>query len=152
MRPGIWGSLVGTDRVKITAEGGIAVKYVNKTGAASIKGYCVEATNSGTDHVTVVRVGVPDCIGVFLDSGVPDGEYAWVVISGRAYVYFWGDTVMGYLARTGLAADTGEIAGQALSEELPASPFTDAKHFCEIGHCLETRTGAGLALVSLHFN
>jgi hypothetical protein len=59
---------------------------------------------------------------------------------------------MGYLARTGLAADTGEVAGQALSEALPESPFTDAKHFCEIGHCLESRTGAGLALVNLHFN
>ena len=148
----IWGSEVGGARMKFTADGGLAVRYVNKTGAATIKGYCVHTVNTGTDHVTVVPIGVPDCIGVFLDSGIPDGEYAWVVVSGRAYVYFWDSTVMGYLARTGLAADTGEVAGQALSEALPESPFTDAKHFCEIGHCLETRTGAGLALVNLHFN
>jgi len=44
------------------------------------------------------------------------------------------------------------VTGQALSEELPASPFTDAKHFYEIGHVIEARTGAGLASVILHFN
>jgi hypothetical protein len=145
----IWGS---SGRIKYTAEGGLAVQYYNKTGAASIKGYCVTTDTTTKDAVKLVPIGEPDCIGVFLDSGVPDGELAWVVVSGRAYVYFWGNTVMGYLARTGLAADTGEVAGQALSEALPESPFTDAKHFCEIGHCLESRTGAGLALVNLHFN
>jgi hypothetical protein len=148
----IWGSEVGGARMKFTADGGLAILLVNKTGAASIKGYCVTAASTGTDHVDVVPIGVPNPIGVFLDSGVPDGQNAWVVVSGRAYVYFWDSTVRGYLARTGIAADTGEVAGQALSEAIPTSPFDVDKHFCEIGHCLETRTGAGLALVDLHFN
>jgi hypothetical protein len=146
----IWGS--SGRRVKFTDEGGLAVQYLNKTGADSIKGYCVTASDATADAVKLVPIQVPNCIGVFLDSGVPDGELAWVVISGRAYVYFWGDAVKGYLARTGLTADTGEVAGQALSEAMPESPFDVDKHFCEIGHCLEARTGAGLALVNLHFN
>ena len=39
-----------------------------------------------------------------------------------------------------------------MSDALPASPFTDSKHFYEIGHVIEARTGAGLASVVLHFN
>jgi len=146
----IWGR--SGQRIKFTDEGGLAVQYYNKTGAASIKGYCVTADGTTKDAVKLVPVQEPSCIGVFLDSGVPDGEFAWVVVSGRAYAYFWDSTVMGYLARTGLTADTGETAGMAMSEAVPTSPFDVDKHFCEIGHCLETRTGAGLALVNLHFN
>lgn len=137
---------------KFTPEGGLAVKLTNKTGAESIKGYCVTANDGQNNSVKLVPVGEPDCIGVFYDSGVADGAEAWVVISGIAQVYFWGETTRGYLARTGLAADTGEVAGQALSEAIPTSPFGVDKHFCEIGHCLESRIGEGLARVVLHFN
>lgn len=146
----VWGS--NGSRIKFTHEGGLAVQYYNKTVAATIKGYCVTADSTTTDAVSLVPIGDPDCIGVFLDSGVPDGQFALVVVAGRAYAYFWGDTVKGHLARTGLAVDSGEVAGQALSEAIPTSPFDVDKHFCEIGHVLEARTGAGLALVNLHFN
>jgi hypothetical protein len=145
---GIWAN----DRIKFTAEGGLAVRYTNKTGAASVKGYCVSTSDAANDSVKLVAIDSPDCIGVFLDSGVTDGEMTWIVVAGRAYVYFWGNAVRGYLARTGLTADSGEIAGQATSEAVPGSPFNVDKHFCEIGHCLESHTGAGLALVNLHFN
>ena len=138
--------------VKLTKEGGIAVRLINKTGGLSIKGYCVTAGGSVDDGVILVPIGVPDCIGVFYESGVGDGARAWVVIAGIADVYFWGDAVRGHLARTGLAADTGEVSGQALSEAIPTSPFDDDKHFCEIGHVLQSRTGAGLARCVLHFN
>ena len=147
---GVWGS--NGARVKFTHDGGLAVQYYNKTGAASIRGYCVTADGTEDDSVKLVPVDFPNCIGVFLDSGVPDGQLAWVVVAGRACVYFWDSTVPGYLARTGLAADTGEVSGQAMAETYPTAPFSTDKHFCEIGHCLETRTGAGLALVNLHFN
>jgi hypothetical protein len=74
------------------------------------------------------------------------------VVSGIADVYFWGNTVRGHLARTGIASDTGEVSGQALSEAVPESPFATDKHFCEIGHVIESRTGAGLAKIIMHFN
>lgn len=138
--------------IKLTEEGGLAVKYINKTGAASIKGYCVTTGSSVNNSVVLVPIDVPNCIGVFYESGIADGSEAWVVVSGVADVYFWGSTTRGHLARTGLTADTGEISGQALSEAIPTSPFATDKHFCEIGHVLETRTGAGLAKVNLHFN
>jgi hypothetical protein len=139
-------------KTKPTPDGGTAILLTNKTGAASIKGYCVTTGNAANNSVILVGIGIPNCIGVFLESGVPDGSEAWIVVSGIADVYFWASTTRGYLARTGIASDTGEIAGQALSEAIPTSPFATDKHFCEIGHVLETRTGAGLAKVVLHFN
>jgi len=146
------GDLELCEKTKMTRTGGFAIKLTNKTGANSIAGYCVTADDSTNDAVKLVPVDVPSCIGVFLDSGVSDGSEAWVVISGIADVYYWGTTVRGYLARTGLTADTGEVSGQATAEVVPTSPFSVDKHFCEIGHCIETRTGAGLARTVLHFN
>ena len=145
------GDYIGS-KVLITPEGGIAVRLTNKTGSNSVKGYVVTASDAQANAVRLVPVDVPSAIGVFYESDVADGSEAWVVISGIADVYFIGDTTFGYLARTGLTADTGEEDGKALSEAFPTSPFATDKHFCEIGHILETRTGAGLAKVNLHFN
>ncbi len=141
-----------TTKLRFTENGGFAIKLTNKTGADSIKGYCVTANDGQNNSVKLVPVNVPNCIGVFYETGIADGEEAWIVVSGIADVYFWGSTTRGHLARTGMTADTGEISGQALSEAVPTSPFDVDKHFCEVGHVLETRTGAGLAKVVLHFN
>jgi len=99
-----------------------------------------------------VPIDAPSCIGVFYEDGIADGSLAWIVVSGIADVYYWGSTTRGQLARTGLTTDTGEVSGQALSEAIPSAPFATDKHFCEIGHVLETRSGAGLAKTLLHFN
>ena len=144
---------LGNSKVKVTNTGGIAVRLTNKTGAASVKGEIVHSNSGQNNSVVKVVVDVPDPIGVFLDSGVADGEEAWVVVSGIADVYFIGNTTIGQFARGFLTADGASyVTGQALSEAMPASPFTDPKHFYEIGHVMETRTGAGLAKVVLHFN
>ena len=139
-------------RCKLTEDGGFATKLTNKSGAASIKGYLVTASDSTNNAVKNCAIDVPDAIGVFLESGVADGAEAWIVVSGRADVYFSGSTTRGHLARVGLTIDTGEVAGQAISEPYPTSPFATDKHFAEIGHVLESRTGAGLAKCVLHFN
>ena len=141
-----------TGKIAVTDDGGLAIKLTNKTGAASIEGYVVTASDTTDNAVMLVPVQDPDAIGVFLESDVADGDEAWVVISGIAEVYFSNAPTKGYLARTGLTADTGEVSGQALSEAIPTSPFATDKHFCEIGHILETKSEAGLAKVVLHFN
>ena len=148
-----------TPKNKITEEGGVAILMTNKTGATSVKGNTVDVyTATAIDNaVRLTLQNIPDCIGVFLESGVADGSEAWVVISGIADVYYWGSTVRGYMSRTGLTADTGEVAGQATAEVVPTSPFSVDKHFCEIGHCIETVAAGGggthvLARCLLHFN
>lgn len=145
--------ILANDKVMLTPTGGIAIKLTNKTGSPSVKGEMVHS-NSGANNSIVKSVkDVPDPIGVFYESGVADSAEAWVVVSGIADVYFVGNTTRGHLARGFLTADGGSyVTGQALSEAVPSSPFSDDKHFYEIGHVIESRTGAGLAKVILHFN
>lgn len=141
-----------TSKIKITPEGGIAIKLTNKTGANSIKGYLV-VTSSGTDNaVNICSTDVVGPIGVFYESGIIDGNDAWIVVSGIADVYYSASTVRGYFARNGQTGDTGVTPGMAYAETAPVPPLATDSHFREIGHVLETRTGAGLAKTVLHFN
>lgn len=140
------------DKIRFTVEGGMAVKLTNKTGTTTVKGYCVSAASTANSGFILTPVDAPDCIGVCYETGVAADADTWVVVAGIADVYFWTDTVRGYFVRTGVAGDTGEVAGRAIAEAVPSSPLATDKHFMEIGHCLETRTGAGLAKVLLHFN
>lgn len=128
------------------------VRLTNKTGAATVKGNVVTNSDTVANAVELIIQGEPDPIGVFYESGIADGAEAWVVVAGIADVYFTGSTTLGHLARGFVAADAGYVIGQALSEAIPSSPFATDKHFYEIGHVLEARTGAGLAKCILHFN
>jgi hypothetical protein len=139
---------LATTKIATTDDGGLAVKLVNKTGADSIKGYCVTA-GSADNSVILVPVDSVNCLGVFLESDIPDGSEAWVVVSGIADVYFFTETTRGHMARTGLTADTGEVSGQAISEAFPAV-LDDT--LCKVGNVLESKAAAGLAKVLLHFN
>ena len=143
-------SIIKINNVGFTSEGGIAVQMINKTGSNSIKGYCIDP-HSENNSFQLVPVNVPDCIGIVYDDGIPDGELCWIVFSGVAHVYFQVNSTASYLARTPITADSG-VSGQAISELLPTSPFATDKHFCEIGHIVETRADPGLALCVLHFN
>jgi hypothetical protein len=142
------------ENVKFTPEGGLAIRMINKTGGVSVKGEVVDAYSATAINGAVKKIvqNVPDPIGVIYDSGVADGSYMWVVVSGIAEAYFIGSTTLGHLARGFITGDAGYVTGQVLSEAVPTSPFADDKHFYEIGHVIEARTGAGLAKVVLHFN
>ena len=140
-------------KVKLTPDGGVAVKMTNKTGESSIEGTVVGVSHSGIDNaVQKIIVDIPDPIGVIAENGVSDGAEVWVVISGIAKVLFIGNTTRGHLARGFLSSDSGYISGYGLSEAVPTSPFANDKHFYEFGHVLESRVGAGLSKCVLHFN
>jgi len=144
------GAWKDTGKAFLTPDGGLAVPYINQTGGASVKGQTVHITADGT--VGLTAQGVPDCIGIVYQSGIPAGDLVYVVVSGIAEVLFIGNATAGHLARTFIAADGGFVAGQALSEAVPLPPFDSDKHFAEIGHVIDSRVGAGLARVNLHFN
>jgi len=140
-------------KLPITPEGGMTISLINKTGAASIKGSVVKANSELANSFVLSVKDVPDPIGIVYESGKADGESCLVVVSGIADVLFVGNTTAGHLARGFLTADGGSyVAGKALSEAVPTSPFASDKHFYEMGHVLESRTGAGLAKVLVHFN
>lgn len=140
------------NKVMITSEGGYAIKLNNTIGNTSTKGYLVQASRLYDNGLNLSQNNQPDVIGVFYESGIPNGEEAWVVVSGIADVYFINNATRGYVARSFVTADSGFVQGQALAESVPSTPFATDKHFAEIGHVLESRTGAGLARVVLHFN
>ena len=146
------GHVVMSQKVMLTPEGGIAVKMINKTGADTVKGMVVTTSRSADMGVQLITINVPDPIGVFYESGIADGQEAWVVISGIADVMFVDSTTRGYLVRGFITGEATYEPGKALAEAVPTSPFASDKHFYEVGHLLESRTGPGLAKVVLHFN
>ena len=140
-----------SNKIMITPEGGIAIAMVNKTGSPSVKGTLVVPATQKYG-VALVTIGDPDCIGVMYQDGIADGQNCWVVICGYADVFFVGNATIGQFARICATGDAGKEDGKAIAENLPTSPFATDKHFQEIRHVTETRTGAGLAGVILHFN
>jgi len=135
-----------------TQDGGLYISLINKTGAVSVKGTVVDANSALANSVKKILQDIPDAIGVIYEDGIADGSYVKVIVSGIADVYFIGNTTIGHLARTFVAGDGDFVTGQAKSEAVPSTPFVSDEHFCEIGHVIEARTGAGLAKTVLHFN
>ncbi|KKN36376.1 hypothetical protein LCGC14_0774140 [marine sediment metagenome] len=136
--------IAATDKIKLTALGGYAIKLTNKTGSNSVAGQLVQTDTTQNDAVTLSGVNSDDTIGIILDSGVSDGTSMWVVVYGIANVMMdavgsvRGDRII-----------TAPVGGFATPWNVGGAVAT---HFQEIGHCIETRIGAGLARCVLHFN
>lgn len=137
-------------KVQFTSIGGLAVKLTNKSGASSTKGRLVDPATGSNNAVTLTGVDDTECIGVFLNDGVPDGQEAWIVIAGIAEVALDDNT----------AATRGNWVGASeagYADATGGSPPAQPAHFREIGHCTETvsATGAGTHVTAkcvLHFN
>jgi len=131
-------------KTKVTDIGGIAILVTNKTGGDSVAGEVVKPNTAIANSVILSATSDDDIIGVFLDSGVPDGSEAWVVVSGIAYVkanasgFSKGDRIVASATTAG-RVDEGN------------SPST-AVHFTEIGHALEDAAANTTGKVALHFN
>jgi len=135
-----------TTKIKLTSLGGYAIKLTNKTGGNTVAGQLV-APYSATavdDAFKTAGANSDEVFGIVLDAGIADGSEAWIVVSGRADVLMdgggsaRGDRIIS--SATAGSADVWNTGGAV------------ATHFLEIGHCIETRTGAGLARCVLHFN
>jgi hypothetical protein len=140
----------GAGRIMLTPEGGIAVRLTNKTGVNSIKGTVVRCS-TGTDNAFEVHpIADFDPIGVVYESGIADGQECWVVFNGRCEVLVQDGIAP---ARENWVGTSTVTNGRAWFGGVPVPP-TDARHFQEIGHCLETKlAGVGiLCFIMLHFN
>ena len=136
----------------VTPDGGMAVKAINNTGSASVKGTVLQAGEvifNSTDEQTVQF----DAVAIMYSDGVADGESVWVVTSGKAKVLLEDSTAstLGYW----VFASTQDGRGNA-TLALPSGGTIGAidEHFKEIGHCLESVTAGTdqLALCFIHFN
>lgn len=136
-----------TGKFKLTSTGGFAIKITNKTGGVTVQGQLaiVYSATAVDDAFTIAALNDDGVFGIVLDAGVADGSEAWIVVGGIA------DVLM-------------DAGGSARGDRIISSPNTAgsgdvwnvggavATHFQEIGHCIETRVGAGLARIVLHFN
>ena len=148
--------LIGTNNgvMKFTKEGGLAVLIVNKTGAATVKGTLVEPSPSTASAFAVSGTSAFDPIGVVYDSGIDDGQKAWMVILGIADVLMQDDNgvsledfMQGSVTQAGRAYSPGSIPdGQSFAAV--------NNHFREIGHSLQAiEAGTNkLCRILMHFN
>lgn len=136
---------VGNSYCKITAEGGLAVKLTNKTGAASIKGTIVGVDSAAGNAFDLTAIDANYNLGVVYESGVADGAECWVVVIGIAEVLMKNDATLGQQCRIPLNTDTGEVAGYAMADAQAATASV-----YKIGDILETKTADTLCKVLLH--
>jgi len=137
--------------VMFTPEGGLAVKVLNYTGAATIKGTLV-TPSTANGAVVLVPVNSPYTTGIFYEDGVANGSATWMVVSGIADVFITEGSNLGDFVRSKWSTDANTASGYATAEAAPTTPFATDKHWAEIGHALTNRTDAGLIKVVLHFN
>lgn len=137
--------------VKHTAEGGIAVRLVNATGAASVKGSIVSA-GTGTDGTFLLQAEEFDAMGVVYESGVANGQPCWVVVCGIAEVLLKDGTAATRGSWT-KAADTDGRA-EVTTPPVGVGALATSEHFREVGHCIQSAPAGVnvLAKVVLHFN
>jgi len=136
-----------------TADGGIAIKYINKSGAPTIKGNIAELSSSFVDSVNIIVSDDLDPIGIFYETGIADGEKTWIVVTGKAYVLIEDGTTAtkGYWVRV-----SETQAGRAdITNAAPPGGTIGAleSHLHECGHCSEDVVSDidKLALINLHF-
>ena len=126
----------------------LKVKYINKTGAASVKGTLVEfySATAIDKAVKLTDVSSDHCIGVIAEDGIADGDEVFVIVAGSALVLLKDTTA----ATRGYWAQTSNVAGRA---DITNAAPVPATHWQEIGHGAES-VAAGtdvLAEVNLHF-
>lgn len=135
---------LATAKCKITAEGGVAVRLTNESGAVTVKGQIVSHKGTVANAFDLTPVDANHVLGVVYESGIEDAAECWVVVSGIAQVLMKNAATMGHICRIPLTADDGEAAGYAMD----AAQSGTASVY-KIGDCLETQNAETLCKVLL---
>ena len=132
----------------LTPEGGMAVYFINKTGAPSI-------TEASEDFaVDIADADETDIIGTIYQDGIADGELVLVVISGIADVLLEDNSAAtrGYWCRI---SETQAGRVDMSNAEPPIGTIANIQaHLKETGHCMQSVTAGTdkLARMLMHFN
>lgn len=127
----------------------LAKRYINKTGAPSVKGSLV-CPSSSVDFGVILEDSEYDTIGVMLENGVPDGSYCWVQCGGLCQMLL-KDGEAAARKQVVLAADTD---GRCIAIDVPSASPAEGQHFKEVGHCVAAASAGTdvLVWVESHFN
>jgi len=142
-------------QVRTTVEGGLAVRMINGTGAASVKGTVVGLSITTDFACRIEPAGSNDPIGVIYEDGVANGQLVWVVYLGLVDILLEDSTACAAGNWVGMSStQAGRV--DATSPTPPASgTFPEVQlHFTELGHCFETKIAGTnvLARFNIHFN
>jgi hypothetical protein len=134
-----------------TKERGLMLKFINRTGAASVKG-TVCAVSTTTDREVIKQANEYDSICVVQEAGVAEGAEMWCWVNGSVCQVLFKDGIAPVRGDVAIAADTDGRANQ-FANPGGGLPGVDT-HFKEIGHIMESKSSGTdvLALVCLHFN
>lgn len=133
-----------TAKVKLTAEGGLAVQLTNESGAPTVKGQIVSSKGTVARAFDLTAVDANHVLGVVYESGIEDAAECWVVVAGIAQVLMKNAATMGHICRIPLNTDEGEAAGYAMD----AAQSGTASVY-KIGDNLETQNAETLCRVLL---
>jgi hypothetical protein len=145
------GGAVALGYDSVTNERGYLVKFINRTGHASVKGELV-ACSTGTDREAILQANEYDTIGVVEEAGIAEASEMWVWMIGSVCQALFKDGVAPNRGDVLIAADTDGRADQ-FANPGGGLPGIDT-HLKECGHIMQS-VGAGtnvLALAVLHFN
>lgn len=133
--------------VWFTPEGGVAVKYINDTGAPSIKGTIVCASPLTDNAVSLAPALSTMAIGVIYEDNIEPNAMVKVVISGKAQVLLKD----GAAAVRGSWCGVSDVAGRMYMRIIPENV---EERFRQIGYSLEQKSADSfqLSLVNLVFN
>ncbi len=140
--------------IMVTAEKGIAIQYINKTGAISVKGSLVELHGTTALSIKKTPVNSSNAVGVIYDAGIADGSAVWVVTIGLAQVLLEGGTgsSLGNWVRSSLS-ETGKV--DATNAAAPTGSVANLDiHFKQCGYAMETKAAgpSQLMLMKIQFN
>lgn len=112
---------------KFTDVGGIATTLTNTTGAVSVKGTLVHASEGFDNSADLANLAGFDTIGVVLDDGVAEGEPMYVVVSGIAEVLLEDGTASthgAWVKGSGIQAGRADATNTGIPGETPADNIT----------------------------
>jgi len=141
--------------VAFNEKGGKMTRYLNGTGAASVKGTLVQLDSNADLSVDTMGTSDPDCVGVIWSAGVADGDPVWVVTEGPAEALLEDSTAS---TRENWVRRSPNQAGRADATLAAPSGGTInelREHLeGEVGHCMESVSSGTdvLCWIHLHFN
>ena len=145
------GGVAALSYSEATNERGLLIKFINRTGHASVKGELV-ACSTATDREVILQANEYDTIAVVQQAGVAEGSEMWCWVNGSVCDVLAKDSTAFTRGNILIAADTDGRADN-LANPGGGLPGTDT-HFKECGHVMESAAGGTnvLVLCCLHFN
>lgn len=124
---------------------------LNSTGAESVRGSIVEASDSVENGVELLGADALDGVGFVLESGIPDGDPMPVGSTGLLPALSEND-VPAVLHAWVRSSET--VAGRVTTNNAVPGPPTNTNHFFECGHCNQVHAGGTdiVVMVYGHFN